>query len=90
MQQLQKFAADYMVAHPGSYTITGLMHHYACEQNPDLGTNYLFWENFCEWLIDKSDRVIVLKFPDWEFSTGVLDEVEYAKAKGIPVEYQSI
>lgn len=87
MRSIAKFCGEYMIAHPGEYAITGLVHHYACEDNPTLGTDYQFWETFCQGFIQRCDKVVVLKIDGWETSKGVAAEIDYATHLGRPVEF---
>lgn len=87
MEQISKFCADYMIEHPGVYLVPGLVHHYAYLQNNALGDTYEFWQDFCRTMIDRSDMVFVLKYPGWEKSVGVSDEVEYSALGNKPVTY---
>ncbi|MEZ4753100.1 MAG: DUF1937 family protein [Bdellovibrionota bacterium] len=48
------------------------------------------WDNWAEYdrtIIERCDKVIVLMLPGWEFSKGVMAEIEIAKELGKLVEY---
>lgn len=87
MERIADFSGYYMINHPGEYAITGLVHHYASIQRPDLGTDYKFWEEFCVGFIKRCDKVLVLMIDGWEKSTGVHAEINLAKRLNIPIEY---
>ncbi len=90
LDQIAKFNADYMVANPGEYLITGLVHHYALKHNKNLGSDWKFWKTFCIDFLDRVDKLIVLQFPGWDTSRGVQEEIEYAQYLALPIEYHTI
>ncbi len=57
---------------------------------PDLQADYESWRKRCEDLIRVCGKVIVLRFPGWEESVGVKEEIKFAIELGIPVTYQEI
>ena len=87
MERIADFCGYYMIKHPGEYAITGLVHHYAAVQRPELGTDYRFWEEFCVGFIKRSEKLVVLMIDGWDSSTGVNAEINLAKRLNIPIEY---
>ena len=87
MDRIAKFCAKYMLDNPGHYTITGLVHHYACQHEERLGTDWAFWKDFCEEFLAKCDKMVVITFDGWKESGGVQAEIKIAYELGIPVEY---
>ena len=53
----------------------------------DMPGDWEFWKNFCISLLDKCDKMIVLKMDGWDKSLGVAAEIEHCEKHGIPVEY---
>lgn len=90
MKAISAFCGNYMISNPGEYAITGLLHYYAVVECPELGNDYKFWKESCEMLMSKSDQVIVLQFPGWDTSIGVIAEIDYATDLGIPITYQQM
>jgi hypothetical protein len=45
------------------------------------------WKEFDFAMIARCDKIIVLKLPGWEESTGVNEEIAYAKELGLPIEW---
>lgn len=88
MRDIARFSAQYMLAHPGEYAVSGLVHHYATLECDELGTDYQFWKEWCELFISKCDKVVVIMFPGWHNSTGVTAEIELAHKLNKPVEYR--
>jgi hypothetical protein len=84
------YSGKYMKEHPGEYTITGLVHHYACQEHADLGTDWNFWKNFCVEFLRKFDKLVVLKIEGWDKSRGVAAEIELASILNIPIEFIDI
>lgn len=87
MNAIAYLCGKYMLENPGAYTITGLVHHYACLHHGELGTDWKFWKDFCEQFLTKCDKLLVLTFEGWKESGGVQAEIELAKLNGIEVEY---
>ncbi len=90
MDHIFKVCAQYMIDNPGEYVIPGLIHHYSVLRNSELGTDYVFWQEFCETLMSKCSKMIVLKYTGYDQSTGVMEEIKYAEKYGIPVIYYDI
>jgi|LakMenEpi03Aug12_release.lakeMendotaPanAssembly.Ray.scaffolds.fasta_scaffold1268224_2 hypothetical protein len=53
-----------------------------------MPSDWLFWKNFCLTFLDKCEEIIVYKMEGWENSTGVKEEIEFAKSKGIKITYK--
>lgn len=51
----------------------------------DLPQTYEFWQNRDRTMIENSAGVIVCDIQGWKGSTGVTDEVQYARSLGKPV-----
>ena len=49
-----------------------------------------FWMEQDLPFLDFADKMVVLTLPGWEKSKGIKRELEYAKDKGIPVEFKSM
>ena len=52
--------------------------------------NHDFWMFQDLPFLDFADKIIVLTLPGWKESKGVKKEIEYARDKGIPVEFKDI
>lgn len=46
-----------------------------------------FWQGYDSTILQNCEKVIVLRLPGWEESTGVQAEIKLATEMGIPVEY---
>lgn len=46
-----------------------------------------FWVKFDEEFMSHCGRIIVLKLPGWDASSGVRREIDYFKSRGIEVEW---
>lgn len=79
MNHFVKFAGDYMMLHPGTHMISPLLHHWTLKQVPNMGTDYNYWKDFSRDLLSRCDILMVLTYPGWGSSSGVLDEIECAK-----------
>lgn len=90
MVDIGDFCGRYMINNPNEYAVTGLVHHYACINNPTLGTAYSFWADWCHEFLIKCDKMIVLMVDGWKESTGVQDEIIFCKSNYIPIVYATI
>jgi hypothetical protein len=57
MNTIAVVCGQYMKDNPGEYTITGLVHHYACQHHSDLGTDWNFWKDFCVEFLQSGVRI---------------------------------
>lgn len=87
MDVIARVSAKYMLENPGEYTITGLVHHYACQHDSRLGTDWAFWKNFCKEFLDKCDKLLVIQYEGWAYSGGVQTEIKLALDARKPVVY---
>lgn len=63
-----------------------LIHNYhILKYGLPIGWDY--WEKFNKELLQKCDRLYVLKLEDWENSVGIQAEVSIARKFNIPIEY---
>lgn len=79
-----------LFAQRGDNVVGVLWMHFALEYVPSLGNDYATWEAYTKALLGRCDRLRVLKVHGWEESPGVKDEIAYAFACGIPVEYVEV
>lgn len=87
MRDIARISADYMIENAGCFLVTGLCNHYACLENPELGTDFHFWQDFCVDLMRRCDKLIVIRFDGWEESVGVRGEISLAMTLGLPIEF---
>ena len=87
MKLIAKVSGKYMVENPGQFTITGLVHHYACQEQRDLGTDWKFWKEFCVDFLRRCDKLLVVCTDGWKESFGVQEEIRIAKELNLPVVY---
>lgn len=53
----------------------------------DMPTNYAFWQDMCETIISKCDKLIAVLLPGWQTSVGLKGEVGFARKYNIDIEY---
>mmetsp|Transcript_29892 Transcript_29892/g.78819 ORF Transcript_29892/g.78819 Transcript_29892/m.78819 type:complete len:92 (-) Transcript_29892:26-301(-) len=51
------------------------------------GSDYNFRGDYSRDLLQRCDQLLVLKYPGWDESTGVQDEIAFAREKKLPVEF---
>lgn len=87
MQTVAQACGKYMLAYPGHYAVSGLIHHYALTEVDGFGSDYEFWKNWCETFLAKCEKLVVLTVPGWSTSTGVAAEIQLAKKLNLPIEF---
>ncbi len=80
----------YMIRNQGARVVSPLFFAPALPLVPEMGSDYNFWGDYSRELLQKCEKVIVLKYPGWDESTGVKDEIATALTAKIPVEYLEI
>ena len=71
----------------GEVLISPITYGHTLLDYKEMPSSWEFWQNFCFSLLINCDRVRVVKMPGWDESTGVAEEVSFARGRGIPVEY---
>lgn len=71
----------------GMYVFSPISHSHPIGEAGSLPGDWQFWEGYDRRIISHCDRLIVLKLPEWEKSTGVTAEIKIAIERGIPVNY---
>lgn len=69
----------------GALTHSPLLNHFIVKKG--VPGDWVFWQRYSERMLDKSDRLLVIRMPGWDFSSGVAGEIEYAQKHDIPVDY---
>lgn len=87
MDSIMSFTGAHMIMYPYDHIVSPLFNHFTLEHVPALGGDYTFWKNYSRDLLRRCDKMIVLKFPGWDTSAGVSDEIEIAKLLCLPVSY---
>lgn len=87
MDTIAKVCGKYMIDNPGEYTITGLVHHYACQHYSEIGTDWNFWKNFCVDFLRRCDKLLVIQVEGWDASFGVQEEIRIATELKLPIIY---
>jgi hypothetical protein len=86
-ESIMRASSLYMIRNQGARVVSPLFYHPALALVPEMGSDYNFWGDYSRELLQKCEKVIVLKYPGWDESTGVKDELATASAANIPVEY---
>ncbi len=82
-----KAAAKLMTA--GQYVFSPISHTHPIAEASDgtLPRGWDFWEGFDRQYLNVCKKIIVLRIPGWDTSTGVTAEIKIGNEAGIPVEY---
>jgi hypothetical protein len=71
----------------GHHVYSPIVHYHEVAKLTGLSTSAEFWTKINHATIDLCESVYVLRTGGWMSSVGVLDEISYAKEKGIQVWY---
>ena len=73
----------------GNYIFSPISHTHPIAEasNGILPRGWEYWEGYDRTMIKCCDRLIVLRLPGWETSTGVQAEIQIAREYGITMEY---
>lgn len=71
----------------GIYVFSPITHNVPILRHAGVAAGWKEWQNFDLAVLERCNRLYVLKLEGWERSTGVLAEIEFAKRRGIPTEY---
>lgn len=82
-----KAAAKLMAS--GQYVFSPISHTHPIAEASDgkLPVGWDFWEGFDRQYLSVVKKIVVLRIPGWEESTGIQAEIKIGKEMGIPVEY---
>jgi len=83
--KVSNFAAK--IVSEGKVVISPIVYGHTLLTFHKMPSDWEFWQNYCETLITKSDKMIVLMLDGWEESDGVKGEIEFATELGLPIEY---
>jgi len=72
----------------GHYVFSPIAHSHPPAQY-GLPKDYAYWKGYCELMIPKCDKMIVLMLKGWSDSVGVTAEIELAQSLNMPIEYIS-
>ncbi|MCH9631798.1 MAG: hypothetical protein S4CHLAM6_01160 [Chlamydiae bacterium] len=85
IELVSRFCAQKM--REGVIVFSPLIHNYhILKYGLPIGWDY--WEKFNKKLLERCDRLYVLKLKGWEKSIGIQAEIAIARSLDIPIEYQ--
>lgn len=73
----------------GQYVFSPISHTHPIEEASEgtLPGDWKFWEGYDRQYLSFVKKIVVLRLPGWETSTGVQAEIKIGAEMGIPVEY---
>ena len=77
---------DGFFAEQGVHTISPILKHLVL-QHTQLPSSWEYWSTFSETLLSRCSKLVVLKIPGWEKSTGVNAEILLAEKYNLLIEY---
>jgi hypothetical protein len=70
----------------GVHCVTPLFMHEVVVRH-QLDGSFAFWEEYCFDILQRCDKMVVLKLQGWDVSRGVQAEIKFCEEHNIPVEY---
>ena len=71
----------------GIVAFSPITHNHPVKKLVELPSTWEFWLGFDFEFLRRSEKLIVLRLPRWNESTGVTKEIEEAKECGIEIDY---
>jgi hypothetical protein len=84
-KMVNKVAAKLMAE--GKYIFSPISHTHPIAEAGQLPRGWEYWEGYDRQILKNCTKIIVLKLPGWDISSGVQAEIQIGKELGIPVEY---
>lgn len=70
----------------GYMTFSPVMNHLV-RKFSDLPGDWDYWQHYCRAFLKKSSKLLVLRIPGWDTSTGVSEEIRLATEWNIPIQW---
>lgn len=83
--EVTKITAD--LVNGGMMAISPITYGHTLAAMAQMPGDWNFWMGFCLSLLNKCDKLLVVKMQGWEESKGVHAEIAYAREHGIEVEF---
>ena len=71
----------------GKVAISPITYGHTLLEYENMPGDWDFWKNFCLSILIKCEEMIVYKMPGWDKSTGVAEEIKFAKENNIKITY---
>ncbi len=72
----------------GKYIFSPISHnHSIIRESNNLPRGWEYWQGYDKCMLSMCNKIIVLKLPGWQESSGVSAEIKIAKEFEIPIEY---
>ena len=84
-KMVNKVAAKLMA--DGKYIFSPISHTHPIAEAGELPRGWDYWEGYDRRILLTCTKIMVLKLPGWETSTGVQAEIKIGKELNIPIEY---
>lgn len=84
-ETINDFAAQLML--DGVRLFSPISHCHPIALAGDLPTSWAFWEKYDREMLSACNRLVVLRLPGWDKSTGVQNEIKISREMGLPIEH---
>jgi hypothetical protein len=71
----------------GRVLVSPIVYGHNLLPHEDMPTDWEFWTSFCLSILDRCDSVEVVRMEGWDKSAGVAAEIDFAKQKGLTIQY---
>lgn len=78
-------AAKLMAA--GNHVFSPISHTHPIAVVGDLPRGWEYWKEYDRRILKICTKIVVLRLPGWDISTGVQAEIKVGEEYGIPIEY---
>lgn len=69
------------------WAFSPIVHCHELKKITELPATHTFWLEYDFHILERCDKLYILRLEGWEQSLGVAAEKKFAEDKGIPVEY---
>lgn len=84
---LQAAKATVHLLHKREWVYSPIVHCHTIAQLGDLPKDFDFWRDYNFAMLEKADKLLILRVEGWENSVGVKAEIAHASQLNKPVEY---
>ncbi len=76
-----------MLINMGFAVVSPITHNHPIIETGKVPGSWAYWGKFDKLHLEQADLMVVLRLPGWDISVGVAEEIDIAKARGVPVYY---
>jgi hypothetical protein len=70
----------------GQFVFSPVLNH-SILKHAKLPGDWQYWQHYCRAFLRRCDKLVVLRIPGWDQSTGVAEEIRFATENSMLIEY---